>query len=537
MKKKSASKVLALVLTAALALTGCGSSASTEEAAATGDTAAEATTEEGTEEAAATGGVITLARDLDSSNLDPVMTADNCDIWVLNMLVEGLVTSSDDGQEIIPAVADTWEISEDGLTYTFHIRDGIKFSNGEDVTIEDCIYSIERAKDTDGPWIGMLDMIATMEDGGDNNLVITLNTPSPSFLSTLAMFSSGIMSKAYCEEVGEEGISENPIGTGPFILSQWDKGEKMVFTANPYYWEEGCPKVDEIDMVIVEDDNTRIMQLQSGQIDIATQVPYSRIDELKAMDNLEVSLYDSTDVKFIIVNCQNEYLSDKKVRQALSLATDKEAINNAVYFGYGEIAETFISSAAPHYNADLPKSTVDVEAAKALLAEAGYADGFELSMEVGSGDSAYLQIATMLQEEWAQIGVTLDIQQIDTATARENWKNGDYDVYISYMTSDMTDTSELAGLWCIKDQANCWRSYWDDEDQAKAEELCIKANGEMDEAARLADYGEMQAVVADAVPVIPLVYAPFTFVTTDKISGAAQTPLGIYNFKNVTKAE
>lgn len=536
MKRKIAAKFLAVLMTAAFVLSGCGSDAASTATEGTAETTEESTEEAESTEAAA-GGVVTLARNLDSGNLDPVMTADNNDIWVLNMMVEGLVTSSDDGQEIIPAVADTWEVSEDGLTYTFHIRDGIKFSNGEDVTIEDCIYSITRAKEADGPWLGMLDMIDTMEDGGDNNLVITLNEASPMFLSTLAMFSSGIMPKAYYEEVGEEGIAECPIGTGPFILSEWDKGEKMVFTANPYYWEEGCPKVDEIDMVVVADDTTRIMQLESGQIDIATDIPYSRIDELKAVGNLTVNLFDSTDVKYVVINCQNEYLSDKKVRQALNLATDKEAINAAVYFGYGEIATTFLSPAAPHFNEDLTPVAHDAEAAKALLAEAGYPDGFDLTMEVGSGNSAYLEIATILQENWAEVGINLDIQQIDTATARSNWKEGNYDVYITNMTSDMTDSSELAGLWAIYDQTSCWRTYWDDEDQDKAEELCIKANTEMDESARMEDYGQMQEVIADATPLVPLVYTPYTFVTTDKVSGYAQTPLGIYNFKYMTISE
>lgn len=525
MKKRYTTRLVAMLMAIAMLMAGCASSSGTKES--TGSTAASNESKK----------VVTIARDLDSTNLDPVMTAENCDIWVLNMMVEGLVTSSDDGKDIIPAVADKWKISDDNLVYTFHIRDGIKFSNGDDVKVSDCIYSLQRAKDTDGPWIGMLDMINSMKDLGDNKLEITLNEPSPSFLSVLAMFSSGIMPESYCKEVGEEGIAEKPVGTGPFVLSEWDKGEKMVFTKNEYYWEKDCPKVDEIDMTVVADDNTRIMQLQSGQIDIATMLPYSRIDELKETSSLKVSLFDSTDVKFVILNCQNKYLSDKKVRQALKLATDKDAINKAVYFGYGQNAETFISSSAPHYDADLPETKVDIDAAKKLMNEAGYGDGIELTVEVGSGDSAFLQIATLLQSQWEQIGVKLDIQQIDLATARENWKDGKYDVYISYMTSDMTDTSELAGLWCIKDQANCWRSYWDDDDQAKAEEYCKKANTEMDEDARMKDYGKMQEIVANAVPVIPLVYSPYTFVTTDKITGAAQTPLGIYNFKNLTKED
>lgn len=160
-----------------------------------------------------------------------------------------------------------------------------------------------------------------------------------------------------------------------------------------------------------------------------------------------------------------------------------------------------------------------------------------VSGQVGSGDTAVLQIATLLQQQWAAIGVTLDIQQIDLATARQNWKDGNYDVFISNMTSDMTDISELAGLVTIADQAHCWRTYWNDEDQQKAEALTAAGNAEMDETKRADDYKQMQEIMADAVPLIPLCYVPFTFAASDKLSGYSQTPLGIYNFKNMSKAE
>jgi len=149
MRRKT--KWMALFMAAAMMMTGCGGgSASTASTDSTGTAASSENTDFDGKK------VVTMARDLDSNNLDPVMTADNCDIWILNMIVEGLVGTSDDGKEIIPAVADTWTVSDDGLEYVFHIRDGIKFSNGEDVTVEDCIYSLTRAKDTDGPWIGMI---------------------------------------------------------------------------------------------------------------------------------------------------------------------------------------------------------------------------------------------------------------------------------------------------------------------------------------------------------------------------------------------
>lgn len=247
MKKRNMKRALALLLSMAMMLSGCGRSTSGPADEATEEVTSEAS-ETTAGDSSRSGGVVKMARQQDSEKLDPVLASDNNDIWVINMMLEGLVSGSDDGKEIIPAVADTWEISEDGLVYTFHIRDGIRFSNGENVTVEDCIYSIMRSKEMDGPWIGMLDMIDSMEDAGDNTLKINLKYASPALLSTLAMFSCSIMPKSYCEEVGDEGIAEKPIGTGPFILQDWAKGEKMVFVKNSYYWEEGCPKVDEVDM-------------------------------------------------------------------------------------------------------------------------------------------------------------------------------------------------------------------------------------------------------------------------------------------------
>lgn len=534
MRKKLLSAILAGMMAASL-LTGCaGSSSGTETSGETTQQSAADGTKSPSEE---TGDTVIMARGSDSESLDPVMTASNVDIWILNMVVEGLVGSSDDGTEIIPAVADTWEISDDGLTYTFHIRDGIQFSTGDPVTAEDVVYSLTRAKEADGPWAGMLDMMDSIEDGADGTVVAHLNAPSPAFLPTVAMFYCGIMPKAYCEEAGEEGLAEKPVGTGPFVLDSWTRGEKMVFRKNANYWESGCPKVDEIDLTVVADDSTRIMQLESGQIDIAADVPYSRVSELQAISGIQVSLFDSTDVKFVLINCQGEKTKDKKVRRALALATDKKAINDAVYYGNGTLAETYLAPSLPYSDQDIPAEGVDVEEAKSLLAEAGYPDGFSISVQVGNGDSEVLQTATLLQQQWKEIGVTLDIQQIDKATARQNWKDGNYDVFISNMTSDMTDISELAGLVAIESQTHCWRTYWNDEDQKKAEEYCAEGNSKMDETKRAEAYKNMQEIIAEAHPLIPILYAPYTFVTTDKIQGAAQNPLGVYNFRNMTVAK
>lgn len=524
-KKKCMALFLACVCGIA-AITGCGSSSD----------ATQTTTASSSEPAAENYKKVIMARGIDSATLDPAMASKNQDIWMMNFALEGLVKSSEDGKSIEPAVADSWKISEDFLTYTFHLRDGVKFSTGEEVTSEDCVYSINRSKNMEGsPWSGMLSVIEDIHAEGEDTVIVQVSQPTPSLLSLLAMFPCSIMPEEYCEKAGDEGIANAPVGTGPFLLESWEKNSGMVFKKNEYYWQEGLPKIDEFDMMVVSDDNTRMMQLKSGQIDMA-DAPMSQLDELKKTDGIVVDEFASTSVDYIILNCQNEKLSDARVRQALELATDKEAIIKAVSYGYGTIADSFISPSAPHYNTELPEIKRDIEKAKELLKEAGYENGMDLTVQIGSGSTGSLQQATLLKQQWAEIGVTLNIEQIDGATASANWSDLNYEVYFSYLTSDMTDTSELAELWCVYDSTQCWGSGWNSDRQKEAEEYVKKAAVEMDETKRAEYYGKMQEIVAEEVPNIPLYISPFYIAHSDKIGDIVQTPLGNYCFETLTKA-
>ena len=523
MKKRLFAMLLALTMCAG-ALIGCSGGGENET---TGETTAGTTDGSGKK--------VIMARSIDSNTLDPAMASKNQDIWMMNFVLEGLVRSAEDGKEIEAAVADTWTISDDYLTYTFHLRDGVKFSTGEEVTPEDCVYSIDRAKNMEGsPWSGMLAVIQDVRAEGEDSVIITVSQPTASLLSLLAMFPCSIMPQSYCEEVGDEGVANAPVGTGPFILETWEKNSKMVFKKNPNYWQEGLPTIDEFDMMVVSDENTRMMQLKSGQIDMA-EAPLSQLEELQNTDDIVVDEFASTSVDYIILNCQNEKLSDARVRQALELATDKEAIIKAVSYGYGTPADSFISPAAPHYNTELPEVTRDVEKAKELLSEAGYGDGLELTVQIGSGSTGNLQQATLLKQQWAEIGVTLNIEQIDSATASANWSALNYEVYFSYLTSDMTDTSELAELWCVYDSTQCWGSGWNSDRQKEAEEYVKMAATEMDEDKRMEYYCAMQEIVAEEVPNIPLYNSSFYIAHSDKVDNIVQTPLGNYRFETLTK--
>lgn len=532
MKKKVLAALLSVTMLATL-LVGCGTG-SAEEASSV------ATTETDTEETAAgtvsEGSEITIARPVDSATLDPIVAGLNEDIWVINLMLQGLTKSSADGTSIEPCLAESWEVSDDQMTYTFHIREGLKFSDGSDVTAEDWQYSLDRYLNaSESPWIGMVSMIDSAEATDDTTVVIKLNEVSPTFLATSALFCMSVMPKAYCEEVGDDGIAKKPVGTGPFYLEEWVPGEKMVFVKNPYYWEEGLPKSEKITFNIVADDNTRIMQLQSGEADAITYVPANRVAELDAMSGINVLTFDSTESRHITVNNSVPALSDARVRNALLMATDRASLVQAVYYGIATISTGLIGPAQPYYNSAIEAVPYDVEAAKALLAETDYADGFDVTIQIRSGNTNELQEATMLKEQWSKIGVNLNIEQVDSSTVADHWYSMEFDMMFTSLTSDTADTNQFAQGLCIADLKDCYHTLWSGDEQKKAEELAIAARSEMDTTKRAELYNELQLITSAENPILPLYYIPFVVATSDKITGFSQNPLGVYDFSELVK--
>ena len=534
MKKRMIATILSVVMAITL-LSGCGSASGTSaEKETAGSEAAGAETAQDTKADGET--VITIARPVDSATLDPIVAGLNEDIWMINLMLQGMTKASADGTEIQPCLAESWDISDDQLTYTFHIRDGLKFSDGSDVTAQDWQYSFDRYMDAEeSPWRGMISMIDSINVPDDTTVEIKLNEVSPTFLATSALFCMSVMPKSYCEEVGDEGISKKPVGTGPFYLEEWKPGESMTFVKNPYYWEEGLPLADKIVFNIVADDNTRIMQLQSGQVDAITYVPANRIADLSAMEDISVLSFDSTESRHITVNNSVPALSDAKVRMALLMATDREAIIQAVYYGNAKVSTGLIGPAQPYYNDSIEPVACDVEGAKALLAETDYADGFDVSIQIRSGNTIELQEATMIKEQWAKIGVNVNIEQLDSSTVDDNWYSMGFEMMFTSLTSDTADTNQFAQGISIAELKDCYHTLWSGEEQKKAEELAIAARSEMDTTKRAELYDELQEITAAENPILPLYYIPFTVATRSNVTGFEQNPLGVYDFNELTK--
>lgn len=477
--------------------------------------------------------VINIGRGGDTVTMDPIYAGDNVDIWMMSLVFEGLVRSTADGKGIEPCLATSWELSEDALTYTFHLREGVCFSTGKPVTVEDWVYSLERVIGReDGAWQSMVSNIKNVEAVDDKTLRLTLGTPSGSILADLAGFFCSVVPKDYYESTDEDTLASKPIGTGPFTLDSWVKQENMCFKKNAYYWDAGYPKADEVNFRVVPDDNTRIMQLQSGQIDICTGLNSTGIAMLQNYAGVKLIESASTEVDYISMNHTSPKLEDVRVRQALNYATDRDAIIEAIYTNIGQRCASFIWPEAPHYNKDLPTYEYDSEKAKALLAEAGESN-LELNVIITAGSSDDLMLATILQSQWAKAGIKLDIQQLDSSARREKRNGLTFEILFNYLTSDIVDTSELMELVCIYEGSDCWHLGWHGEKQQRAEALVKEAGATTDETVRMKDYTEAQMICAEEAIIIPICTIPSVTAIRDNVDGFYQSALGMYLFNEL----
>jgi peptide/nickel transport system substrate-binding protein len=474
--------------------------------------------------------MIVISRPVDSDDLDYVTQDGNVNIWMFNLTLEGLVKNSDDGKTIEPMLAEKWDISKDMLTYTFHLRKGVKFSDGTPVTGADWVFSLTRARDTKGsPWAFSLEAVKDIKAPNDNTVVITLKKPWVPILADLAMFNGSVTSKAYFEKVGAKGFSQRPIGTGPYSITEWRKGEFIMFDKNPYYWRAGLPKTPKIKVTVVPDDNTRMLQLQAGDVDATTFVPWNRMAEMNG-GNLRSEAIPSTETRYVQFNTTKKSLSDVRVRQALDMATDKDALSKLILFGFGQPAKGFMAKAGQYWNADLKTNPLNVAKAKALMTEAGFGNGFETTITLGSGNTVAAAIGTVLKEQWGKIGVKVNLETLEGATAWEKFKKMETDITLRAWTNDMVDASQQVDYTCIYANSKNFSTGWQDP---KVEQLAQDAKSQLKDPLRRAMYAQIQEMYQRDMPMITLFHVPYPVAMKKSLKGFVQTPLGNYRFENL----
>jgi peptide/nickel transport system substrate-binding protein len=476
------------------------------------------------------GGSVTFTRSEDSTSLDPVLWH-NPDIWPFMNVYDQLIKVNDKGVELIPGLAEKWDVSTDGLTYTFHLRNGVKFSDGSDMTVDDVTWSLERARtNKDGGWNFTLMQVKTITATDPTTVTIALTGVWSPFLSDISMFNASIISKAFATKVGEAQLATQAMGTGAFSVKEWKKAEYVLLAKNTNYWETGLPYVDEIKINVVPDTNSQLVQLQGKQTDGVIgqgDVPFNRVPDLQKDANVQVQKFLSTYVNFAILNVRETPLDDVKIRQALNYATDKQALIDTILFGNAEVSNSFMPNGALYWNPDQQPYAYDLAKANELIASSKSPTGFKLAFTVASGNSLQTQIATALKDMWAKINVNLDIQQLDPSTVRANVLANDYQAALSGWTNDIIDPDELVSYAILPESNDNFHTGWSNQN---AIDLAKQAQTETDPEKRRQLYYQVQQIHKDDGPCVYLYVVPYIDALSKRVQGFFHHPMGQYVF-------
>ena len=510
-----------LVLTMVLAACSGGQEEASGEDVADPDTG---TSNETSEEEQ----VLIYARGGDSTSLDFASVSDGESSRVTKNIFESLLEYDRDSFEVVPGLAHDWEISDDGLRYTFYLEEGVTFHDGTDFNAEAVKINFERWSDPEHEY-AFLDegyvypLYETMFGGykgdeghvieeinvlGDYEIEFVLNQPLGSFLQNVAMHYFAITSPAALEQYGPD-IGENPVGTGPFKFVSWTKDDTIVLEKFEDYRKEGLPKLDRVIYQVIPDNAARLIALRSGEVDIIDDVNPDDAAGIEAEEGLELYVRGENNVGFLGFNVEKEPLDNKLVRQAINHAIDTQSVVDALYAGYATPSVNLIPPNYLGHNDELEGYAYDPQTAKDLLAEAGYEDGFEIDLWVMPVSRPYMpdpeKVAEIVQHNLAEIGVTTNIVREEWAPYLERTSNGEHELFLLGWSGSNGDPDYFFGSLLHGDSIGGEnRTYWENEE---VNDLLDRAQLSADQDERAQLYKEAQVIIHEEAPMVNLVHS------------------------------
>lgn len=472
------------------------------------------------------GSVAMSLADDDVTTFDPIIPFDNMAIWTMLLIYDQVIRVGPDGLSLEPGLAETWDVSDDGLTYTFNLREA-NFHDGTPVTANDVAFSLNRtAFDEASSMTFFFAAVESFEATDEQTVVATLTDVWVPFEADLALFGASIYPQAAFETQGEE-LWEAPIGSGPFMFGSWERGAQIVLDKNPEYWDEGKPYLDQLTFKVLTDSNARMLQFQGGELDIVTDVPFNQIEPLSQNPEYVLLPDDAAArIDYIGLNVTRAPLDDKVLRQAINYAIDKDSIIQNVLFGVGVPATSYLPLMAGH-DPDSPGYPFDLERARQLVAESNSPDGFAFELLSSVGDAVDSQICQLVAAQLAEIGGQVTVTQLEPAVQRERITvDLDYDATKSYYTTDIIDPSQLSTFAVLGDDD--FKAVWTLYNNEEANQLIIAAQSETDPDARLEMYHQIQAMHLDDAPFIFLFYPTGRSATQTYVKNFHILPTGNY---------
>lgn len=518
--RKMFGRVLAGVLVTGLVLTGCGGgkepsgggTAGTETAGADGTGAVSGGS--GAGNGSGSVGVDTTGFLMDVLNAD-IQTADvqktTKDYTVPTNIFDRLADIQVDDQgvsKIVPSLAEKWDISGDGLEYTFYLQKGVKFQNGNDFTAEDVLYTFERLLTVEGGlntelldqvkgaaelMEGTADTLEGVEVVDDYTVKITLKEPFAAFLSCLTAPGLSIYDSEATEAAGDQ-FGMDPavtVGTGPFKFAGWNFNDQLVLVKNDDYWR-GAPELPGVVIKIIPDTETQTMMFESGELDLLDlDFVTDAADRFLETYPDQIVQGPRVGITYFTMNFNKEPFQDVKVRQAVQMAIDRQAILDALYGGRGQVEHGIYPYGLIGFNEGQTKISYDPEGAKALLEEAGYGSGFtmELAADASASDTVTMALE-IIKEQLSEVGIQAEIKNYDESTWLETRKSGELGSFMSTWTADFNDPENFIYTFFGNEEKTKIRSinYPDQTVMARVS----AARGIVNEDERLAEYQALE---------------------------------------------
>ncbi len=517
------SKLLSLILVIAMTATvfaGCGG----------GDTGGE-------EQSADTGNNLIIARSTDALTLDPGYAYSEGEIDLMYHMFDGLVKFKNADLEVEPALAETWDTSEDGTEWVFHLRQGVKFHDGTDFNADAVVFSFSRLIDENHPFYGMGDYsyfdyllgdaIKSVETVDDYTVKFTLNDKFAPFLTYMGYYSEFIVSPTAVEKYGQE-FFKNPVGTGPFKFSEWKKDEYVSMTANKDYWGD-VPQIDTLIWKVVPDDSTRLMELETGTVQAVKSIPPNQLEKVKSNDALIFEQVAGANIFYLAFNVTKEPFNNPLLRKAVSYAIDVPSLVASSYEGLATAAINPMPPTVFGWNNSIEGYTYNPEKAKQLLAEAGYPNGITVDLNTFTGARPYisrpLDAAEIIKANCAECGITVNIVTLEWGDHKTTLDNLEHDMgFIGWY--DIPYPANFLSTMLLDGSNTGWAPQ-------TVVDLTQKALSTYDRDEQSAYYKEVQQLVFEDTPLLPIAHSDYTIAYSKDIEGLELTVTGDINAKNV----
>lgn len=425
---------------------------------------------------------------------------------VATQLFDSLVYIDNDGV-IQPALAESWDISDDGTVYTFYLREGVTFHNGEAFTADDVIATWESGSEV-GEWTDKYTLVV-VEKVDDYTVTLTTEAPNPELFDTIHDFWAVIPDEYYAE-VGLDEFQELPIGTGPFKFVEWVKGDHITYTANPDYWMEGYPLVETLIFRPIPESATRVAAVSADEVDIVGRLSSEEAASLEGAEGVSVISYPVTRIYYIAFNNLttgvDQPTMDAKVRQAMNYAVDVDTIIDALFDGHGVPAAGYVASSELGYGVVEPFG-YDPDKALALMADAGYADGFEMDMACPAGAYTHFEeVCEAVTGYLAEIGITVNLEIMESG---QYWEL-EAAKELPPLFGDSWSTGSGEALRRLTGALGGWDAAYSSWSDPVLDDLLAKISTTVDRDERKALYEELQVYMQEDPPFIYL-YEPVAF--------------------------